>query len=149
MTQPSEAAIRKACEEAGIVAGDTEGNAWRALVALARRIEAESAGVVAWMYTSIHHDVVGVRAERAEADMPGRDPATGWTETPLYAHPQPDARAEAAEAKVARLRNVDETAAYLIDRYEKIARHEVVRDLAEAQGSYRAARQALQENSDG
>lgn len=45
MTQPSEESIRAACAEAGIIAGDGQGNAWRAILALARRIEAEGKAV--------------------------------------------------------------------------------------------------------
>jgi len=50
MTQPTEADIRAACEEAGIIAGDAEGNAWRAVTALARRIAAEREAVLVATY---------------------------------------------------------------------------------------------------
>jgi hypothetical protein len=79
--EPTEADIRAACEEAGIIAGDAEGNAWRAVTALARRIAAErEAVVVAWMYERNGKARVSF-GERSEDMLPA------WTEMPLYAHP--------------------------------------------------------------
>lgn len=61
----------------------------------------------------------------------------------------PDARATAAEAENAKLREALETADYLINLHERILRREVVRDLAEAQGAYHRTRAALGETGHG
>ena len=84
--QPSEEAIRKACEEAGLDysrydAGEYHTGTMDALLALARRIEAEREAVpVAWQYD--HHKGFSLSTSR----QPNLA-KSGWTETPLYAAP--------------------------------------------------------------
>lgn len=91
MTQPSEEAIRKACEEAGIsvemLQGYPEHGLTRALAnALARRIETEREAVpVAWMYRwKLDGEYVNWRVSDASNYHKS---LTGYEELPLYAAP--------------------------------------------------------------
>ncbi len=88
MTQPSEKAFRKACEEAGIVPTWADLSQQlpdavipRLLTALARRIEAEAVPV-AWMIDN------GPKLGRAFFDLPTS--GTDGEAVALYAHPPKD-----------------------------------------------------------
>jgi hypothetical protein len=85
MSHPTEQSIRKACEEAGVVYQPPERRGWtvvteRAILALARRIEAEAVPV-AWLYEG------SLREHLARDRLPVRFADIYHTETPLYAPP--------------------------------------------------------------
>ena len=94
MTQPTEADIRAACEEAEVEDTDFTVSILlnpppritplgHALLALARRIEAEREAVpVAWMHTQEDRRFVSFKPVARDDD-----PLFSFTETPLYAHP--------------------------------------------------------------
>jgi len=88
VTQPSEESIRAACEEAGIIAGDAEGNAWRAVTALARRIEAEREAVPVATYWD-HPGGTRTQPCFVPEDAASRAGylATGYVERCLYTRP--------------------------------------------------------------